>query len=77
MSYDNQGAKKGQAINLAFAIAIKEDKVNDNKFIIEQYLRILQFAALLQKATPDQLATAVDNPAFIDLIQKLDEELNK
>lgn len=76
MSNDfNQRAAKGQAINIAFSIAVAEGKQNDNKFIIEQYLRVLQFAALLQKATPDQLASAVDNPKFIELINNLDKEL--
>ena len=77
MSYDNQRAAKGQAINLAIMTAIADGKQHDNKYIIEQFLRHLQFAAMMQKATPDQLATAVDNPKFISLIQDLDKELNK
>lgn len=75
MSDFNQRAAKGQAINLAISTAIAENKQHDNKYIIEQYLRYLQFANMVQKATPEQLATAVDNPKFIDLIKKLDEEL--
>lgn len=67
--------RKGQAINLAFQIACSEGRSGDNKYIVEQFLRIMEFAKLLQKATPEQLATAVDNPKFIKLIKELDSEL--
>lgn len=77
MSNDfSQRAARGQAYNLAVQTAISEGRGNDNKYIIEQFLRHLQFAALVQKATPDQLASAVDNPKFIQLIQDLDNELS-
>ena len=75
MSDFSQRAAKGQAYNLAVNTAIAEGRAHDNKFIIEQFLRHLQFAAMVQKATPDQLATAVDNPKFIQLIQNLDNEM--
>lgn len=69
-------ASKGQAYNLAVMTAIADGKQHDNQYIVEQFLRHLQFAAMVQKATPDQLASAVDNPKFITLIQDLDNELS-
>lgn len=76
MSNDfSKRAAIGQAYNLAVSTAIADGKQHDNKYIIEQFLRHYQFAALLQKATMDQLATAVDNPKFIELIQELDKEI--
>lgn len=76
MSSDfSQRAARGQAYNLAVMTAIADGKQHDNKYIVEQFLRHLQFAAMVQKATPDQLATAIDNPKFIKLIKELDDAL--
>lgn len=77
MSYeDNQIAiKKGQAYNLAVASACAAGKQDDNEYIIKQYLRHLQFAALVQKATTEQLVTIVQNPTTIQLIKELDKSL--
>lgn len=77
MAYDNTAARKGQAINIAFSIAVAEGRQHDNRYIVEQYLRVLEFANMLQKATFEQLSVAVDNPKFIELIKQLDEELLK
>jgi len=68
-------AARGQAYNLAVSTAIAEGRAHDNKFIMEQFLRHLDMAALLQRAKIDDLVTALDNPKFIELIRAIDKEL--
>lgn len=72
----SQRAARGQAYNLAVQTAIADGKGHDNEYIVKQFLRHLQFAALVQKATPEQLAQAVNNPEVIRLIKELDEVIN-
>jgi hypothetical protein len=69
----SQRAAKGQAYNLAVSTAIAEGKQHDNEFIVKQFLRHLQFASFVQKATPEQLSDVLKNPKLIDLIRELDE----
>jgi len=68
----SQRAAKGQAYNLAISTAIADGKQHDNRYIVKQYLRHIKFASMLQKANPDQLASAMDNPGYLELLQKLD-----
>lgn len=67
--------RKGQSYNLAILTAIADGKAHDNEYITGQFLRHLQFASILQKADPDQLATIVKKPKVLELIKALDEEL--
>lgn len=69
--------KKGQAYNLAVATACAEGKHLDNEFILKQFLRHMQFAALVQKASPEQISAALKEPKFIQIIKELDECLKK
>jgi hypothetical protein len=71
----SQRAAKGQAYNLAVQTAIADGKQHDNEYIVRQFLRHLQFAALVQKDNPEQLAKVVDNPKVLELIKKLDHAL--
>ena len=71
----SQRASRGQAYNLAVQTAIAEGKANDNEYITKQYLRHLQFAALLQKADPHQLADVLGNPRVMKLVADLDKAI--
>lgn len=73
----NQRAAKGQAYNLAVATAIADGKQHDNQYIAKQYLRHLQFANLMQKTKPAELAAAVEEEAVIAKIKELDEMLER
>jgi hypothetical protein len=77
MAYDDREMKmrKGQAYNLAVSTAIAEGKHNDNEYIVKQFLRHLQFASLLQKATPEQLTEVTKTESMIALMKQLDEEV--
>ncbi len=75
--YDDTKVRKGQAYNLAVMTAIADGKQHDNEFIAKQFLRHLQFATLLQKADPDQLASVVSGAKVLELIAKLDDEVSK
>ena len=78
MSNDfSQRAAKGQAYNLAVLTAIADGKHHDNKYIVEQFLRHLKFADLLQNNGPDMLATAVKNPKILALLEEVKSELLK
>jgi len=68
--FDNQGAVKGHASNQALQIAIADGKHHDNEYLVKQFLRMLSFNKLLQGATPEVLATAINRP---DVIEKLAE----
>jgi hypothetical protein len=82
MGYENkrpddysQRAAKGQAYNLAVLTALADGKGHDNVYITKQFLRHLQFAAILQKASTEQIASLLDNPKLVDLIKQIDETL--
>ena len=77
MSYDSTQVRiqKGQAYNLAVQTALANGRGEDNEYILSQFLRHLQFAMLVQKATPDQLAAALENPELLDIIKQLDTAL--
>ena len=80
MAFDNnfsQRAAKGQAYNLAIQTAIADGKQHDNEYIVQQFLRHLQFAALVQKANPEQLAAITKNPKIMDLIRELDKAMGE
>ena len=77
MSDFSQRAAKGQAYNLAIATAIADDKQHDNAYIIKQFLRHYEFASLLQKTPAKDLAIVAEEPGFIEIIKKLDEEFQK
>ena len=55
----NSRAAKGQAFNLAVALAIKEGKAYDTVFIYAQYLRFFELGQLIQEATHDQLRQVI------------------
>lgn len=65
----------GQAYNLAVSTAIADGRHHDNAYIVKQFLRHLQFAALVQKATPEQLVIAVENPKVLELFEAINKEL--
>ncbi len=71
----SQRAARGQAYNLAVATAVAEGKAHDNEFITRQYLRHLQFASILQKASTEQVAALLGNPKLLDLIKQLDDSI--
>ncbi len=71
----SQRAARGQAYNLAVLTAIGDGKQHDNEFITRQFLRHLQFAAVLQKASTEQLASLLGNPKLLDLIKQLDDAI--
>lgn len=73
----DQAVRKGQAYNLAIISAAAQGKLNDNEFICREFLRHYQFANLLQKASVDQLATALSNPELLEVIARLDKCLEK
>lgn len=75
MSDFNQRASKGQAYNLAVATAIAEGKQHNNEYIVKQYLRHLQFANILQKATPEQLEIAINNPEVLAKLREIEDML--
>jgi len=77
MSDHNQRAAVGQAYNLANAEALHFGKTNDMKFIVERFLYHLETARLFQSASPQELATLVDNPKFLELIKELNSESEK
>jgi len=66
----SQRAAKGQAYNLAVATAIADGKQHDNEFIVKQFLRHMQFAALVQKAKPDELAAIIETPTILNLFRQ-------
>lgn len=68
-------ASKGQAYNLAIMTAIAEGRVNDNEYITKQFMRHLQFAALLQKADVHQLADVLNSPRVLKLVKDLDQAI--
>lgn len=76
--FDNQAAiKKGQAYNLAIMTAGFQGKLDDNEFIIKSFLRHMQFSALLQKATNEQLVAALGSDEMMELIAKMDDVCSK
>ena len=78
MSNDRDDAiKRGQAYNLAIATACAAGKQDDNKYIMLQFIRHLEFSKLLQKCNLDELNIALDNPIFVEKIKELDKDLNK
>ena len=72
----SQRAAKGQAYNLAVQAAIAEGKGGDKEFIVKQFLYHLQFAALVQKATPHQLAEVIKSPKILELFEQIDKEMD-
>lgn len=71
----SQRAARGQAYNLAVLTAIADERQHDNVYITKQFLRHLQFAALLQKANPEQLADLLKNQRAVQLIKELEDLL--
>jgi len=71
----SQRAAKGQAYNLAILTAIADGRQHDNEYIVKQFLRHMQFAALVQKANPEQLAELLNSPRMLDLIKNLDQAI--
>lgn len=71
----SQRAAKGQAYNLAVSTAIAEGKQHDNEYITKQFLRHLQFASLLQKATPEQLITLLGDHRMVELMKELNKNV--
>lgn len=64
--------KKGQAYNLAIMTACATGHADDNEYIIKSFLKHMQMASLLQKATNDQLVAALNNPEVLELFSKID-----
>lgn len=75
--YDDSKVRKGQAYNLAVQSALAVGKGDDTEYVVQQFLKHYQFADILQKAKPEELASALQNPRVMELLAKLDEELNK
>jgi hypothetical protein len=73
----SQRASKGQALNLAVAVAIADGKQDDMQFIVKQYYKYYKFAALLQSASVQDVVDVIENPKLEELFSKLQEELNK
>ena len=73
----SERASKGQAYNLAILTAIADGKHHDNEYIAKQFLRHLQFAALMQKANPQQLAELLNSTKMLELIKEMDKALDK
>lgn len=71
----NKRAGIGQATNLAVQLAISEGKGHDNAYIVKQYLRFSALCGLIQKATPEQLVVAVENPKILELFEAINNEL--
>lgn len=79
-NYNNNSdlkVRKGQAYNLAVATAIADGKQHDSSYITKQFLRHLQFAQLLQKATPEQMAVAIENEEILAKLKAIDDEISK
>lgn len=51
----NTRAAKGQAYNLAILTAIADGKHHDKKYVIEMFLKHLNFAQALQEASEEDL----------------------
>ena len=71
----SQRAARGQAYNLAVLTAIADGKQHDTMYVTKQFLRHLQFASILQKESPENLATAMDNPKILELMSRMEAEL--
>jgi hypothetical protein len=48
MDAKQDAMSRGQAINLAVNIAIKEGKANDSKYIVQQFVRMYELILALQ-----------------------------
>lgn len=69
----SQRAAKGQAYNLSIQTAIADGRQHDNEYIVKQFYRHLQFANLLQRANPEQLADVTRNHQLVTILKQLDE----
>lgn len=68
-------ATKGQAYNNAAEDARVADKMNDFRYVMERFLYHHQQINFSQKATPEQIASALDNPNWLKLAKELEEVL--
>ena len=66
-------AAKGQAYNLAVSTAIADGRHHDNKYVIQQYIKHLQVADMLQKSDPKTVLQALDNNEFLKALEGLDK----
>lgn len=51
--------RKGQALNLAVAVAVSEGKQLDNKFIIQQVARFLKLSTTIQNSSAEDIIRLV------------------
>lgn len=58
---DNQEVKirKGQALNLAVAQAIHEEKTEDTKYVYSLFVKYYEMAALLQSSSIEDIKEAI------------------
>jgi len=67
----SERAAKGQAYNLAVLTAIADCKQHDNKYILKQYFRHREMAALIQETDETTLVQAVENPQLLELFKTM------
>lgn len=73
----SQRAAKGQAYNLAVLTAIADGKHHDSEYVTKMFLKHLQFASVLQKADPNQLADITRNHKLLELVKEMDKVLGE
>lgn len=74
-NYNDQEIKirKGQSYNLAIQTAIADGRHHDTQYIVKQFHRHYETAALLQKLTPDQIVQILEDERVIKIIKELDD----
>lgn len=55
MDNRQESVSKGQAMNLAMEIAVKEGKHNDNKFIVNEFVRIFKLITYVQTHSLEEI----------------------
>lgn len=68
-------AARGQAYNLAILTAIADARQHDNKYILKQFYRHLEFANMIQNADDKAIVQAIDSPELSKALSGLSDAL--
>jgi hypothetical protein len=75
-TYDVNGAKKGQAMNLAIADALKHGEELNAKYIYKKYVYYLQLAEIITGSDTDLIQQVIDSPDFDKVLVALKDVFN-
>lgn len=75
MAYDNNAARKGQAINLAVHTAIARGEENNPRYIYKMFVYYSHLAEVMQGSDSDLIQQAVDSSDFDAVMKTLKETL--